>query len=194
MNRALDIVGSTIGLALLSPLIVAIALGIKLEDRGRVLYRARRVGLGGQTLHVLKFRTMVPEADRIGAGITVSNDARVTAVGRFLRRFKLDELPQLVNVLIGQMSFVGPRPEDPRYVGLYTPSQRLLLSFTPGITSPASIRFKREEELLGGPEWHRTYMERVLPEKLRMELAYFPSRTFLSDLALIARTVREIAS
>jgi lipopolysaccharide/colanic/teichoic acid biosynthesis glycosyltransferase len=192
LNRSLDISGAILGLAVLSPLLLILAWAVKAYDGGPVLYRAKRVGRGGKSFDLLKFRTMVPFADRVGGGITVSGDARVTPIGRMLRRYKLDEVPQLWNVLRGDMSFVGPRPEDPRYVARYAPHQRVVLEFTPGITSPASIKFRNEETLVSGPDWESTYLERILPEKLGLELEYFPRRTLAGDTLLIAKTLREV--
>ncbi len=122
---------------------------------------------------------MVPNADRIGGGITVSDDKRVTRIGRILRKIKLDELPQLWNVVKGDMKLVGPRPEDPRFVAMYTPHQRRILNFAPGITSPASLEYRDEEAMLTGSDWQRTYLDDVLPRKLELDLDYFSRRTSL---------------
>lgn len=192
MVRMLDIAGASLGLVLVSPLLATIALAVKLQDGGAVLHRAKRVGRGARLFNLFKFRTMITGADRIGAGITVNNDTRVTRLGRILRRYKVDELPQLLNVLIGEMSFVGPRPEDPRFVELYQPHQRVVLSYRPGITSPASLRFRHEEQHLSGPEGNEVYVKRILPEKLKLDLAYFPKRRVSGDLLLIAKTLREV--
>jgi lipopolysaccharide/colanic/teichoic acid biosynthesis glycosyltransferase len=131
---------------------------------------------------------MVAGAAMLGPGITTASDVRVTRVGHLLRRFKLDELPQLLNVLWGEMSLVGPRPEDPRYVAVYTPEQRRVLAVRPGITSPASLRFRYEEQLLSGPAWENTYVSSILPQKLALELEYLARRRFWTDVALIAQT------
>jgi lipopolysaccharide/colanic/teichoic acid biosynthesis glycosyltransferase len=131
---------------------------------------------------------MTAAAEQQGAGITTHDDPRITRVGKFMRRAKLDELPQLYNVLRGEMSLVGPRPEDPRYLKFYSPRQRAVLSVPPGITSAASIAFRNEEALLQGLEWERTYIERVLPKKLEIELAYLERRTFWSDLGIVVQT------
>lgn len=152
------------------------------------MYRAKRVGIRGAIFDLYKFRTMAPNADKMG-GITVLGDKRVTPIGRFLRKYKLDELPQLLNVLKGDMSFVGPRPEDPRYVERYTPEQREVLSVPPGITSPASLHFRNEEALLSGGDWESKYIEQILPRKLAMELEYFPSRSLGGDVRIIIRTL-----
>lgn len=188
MGRLLDTVISLIGLILLSPVLSVVALFVKMHDGGPVMYRAKRVGIRGAIFDLYKFRTMAPNADKMG-GITVLGDKRVTPIGRFLRKHKLDELPQLFNVLKGDMSFVGPRPEDPRYVERYTPEQREVLSVPPGITSPASLHFRNEEALLSGGDWESKYIEQILPRKLAMELEYFPSRSLGGDVRIIIRTL-----
>ncbi|MFQ5568407.1 MAG: sugar transferase [Rhodothermales bacterium] len=191
-KRLFDVLASAAGLILLSPLIVAVAVAVKLYDRGPVLYKSLRIGKGGRRFHLFKFRTMVVDADRQGPGITTARDPRVTPVGRFLRRYKLDELPQLIHVLKGEMSFVGPRPEDPRYVARYTPDQRRVLAARPGITGIASLAYRREEELLVGPDWERLYCEEILPAKLALELDYLSRRTFWSDIGLILQTLKAL--
>ena len=148
-KRMLDVAASLVGLFALSPLFVVIALLVKSTSAGPALYRHQRMGRGGRSFGVLKFRTMCQDADQIGPAITTAADSRITPLGRHLRRLKLDELPQLWNVLIGEMSLVGPRPEAPGYVQLYSPEQRQVLSVRPGITDTASIAYRREEELLG---------------------------------------------
>ena len=188
IRRALDIGASGLGLAILSPLFALIALAIKLDSPGSVFFRGKRVGKGEEPFYVYKFRTMVADAAQKGPGITVAGDARVTRVGRLLRRTKLDELPQLINVLKGDMSLVGPRPEDPRYVATYTPEQRHVLRVRPGITSPASVKFRHEAALLQGDDWERAYREEVLPAKLQIELAYLAHRSVWRDLKVIAQT------
>jgi lipopolysaccharide/colanic/teichoic acid biosynthesis glycosyltransferase len=185
--RLLDISLSLIGLVVLSPVLLLAALAVKCSSRGPALYRARRVGKDGRLFHLYKFRSMVAGADR-GPRITGYGDTRVTPVGRFLRRTKLDELPQLFNTLMGDMSLVGPRPEDPGYVQGYSPEQRLVLSVRPGITSAATVRHRHEEELLTGPDWEDLYRREVLPEKLRIELDYLSRRTLTTDLMILAQT------
>jgi lipopolysaccharide/colanic/teichoic acid biosynthesis glycosyltransferase len=187
--RMLDLLASLLGLIVCSPLFGLVALSIKLDSPGPVLYRARRVGQRGRVFYVFKFRSMVAGADRQGPGITAAGDTRVTRVGRWLRRTKLDELPQLINVLRGEMSLVGPRPEDPRYVACYTSVQRAVLQARPGITSPASVHYRHEEEILIGADWEKTYIEEVMPHKLQIELDYLARRTVWSDLGLLGRTV-----
>lgn len=180
MRRLLDIVASLVGLIVLSPLFAVIAIVV-----GRpVFHRARRVGRHGREFEMLKFRSMTVAAH--GSALTMQNDARVTRAGRVLRRTKLDELPQLVNVLRGEMSLVGPRPEDPRYVALYDDGQRRVLDVRPGITSAASLAYHDEETLLTSEQ---QYIETILPAKLRIDLEYEKSRTLASDLRLIVRTI-----
>lgn len=174
------------------PLWVVIAALIKLQDAGPVLYAARRVGQHGRIFKLMKFRTMVLNADKIGAAITTQNDPRVTRIGRFLRKTKLDELPQLYNVLKGDMSLVGPRPEDPAYVALYNEEQKKILGVKPGITSAASLAYRREEQLLSGQDWESVYKNQVMPAKLKIDLDYLSHRTFLSDLDLILKTVKSM--
>lgn len=188
-RRLLDVTASGIGLLLLAPLFLVVSVFIKLSSPGPVFFRGLRVGRGGKPFHVYKFRTMVADAAQNGPGITAAGDSRVTRVGRFLRRTKLDELPQLINVLKGEMGLVGPRPEDPSYVVLYTPVQRRVLSVRPGITSPASLNFRHEEEFLRGEDWEKVYREQVLPVKLDIELSYLERRWIGSDIGIIFKTL-----
>ena len=189
MTRTIDFLISSIAVAALAPVFFIIGLMVKLDSRGPIFYRARRVGKDGKLFAVYKFRSMVVDADRSGPGITAAGDTRITAMGRFLRKTKLDELPQLLNVVKGDMSLVGPRPEDPNYVELYSAAQREILAVRPGITSAASLRYRHEEELLAGPDWEQVYRSKVLPEKLAIDLAYEKDRTLLRDLKLVLRTV-----
>ncbi len=191
-QRAFDLVGSLTGLILLSPFLLGLAVWIRLDSRGPIFFRGVRVGKSGTLFRILKFRTMIQDAAQRGAGITTRDDPRITRSGKFLRHYKLDELPQLWNVLRGEMSLVGPRPEDPRYVALYTPAQRAVLDVPPGITSAASISFRNEEALLHGADWEQTYTESVLPKKLDIELCYLQRRTLWSDLAVIGKTFQSV--
>ena len=188
-RRLLDVIASVGGLVLLSPLFLLIVVLIKRDSPGPILYRARRIGKDGHELRLYKFRSMVAGADQHGPGITSAGDSRVTKLGRFLRRTKLDELPQLINVVTGDMSLVGPRPEDPRYVALYTPAQRRVLAVRPGITSAASLAYRHEERLLASENWERRYIQEIMPQKLAIELDYQTRRTLASDLNLIIRSV-----
>ena len=188
MKRLFDFLFSTFFLFTLFPLFLFIAILIKLDSPGPVFYRAVRVGKDGEPFRLYKFRSMVADAASKGPGITHQGDPRVTRVGNWLRRFKLDELPQLINVCKGEMSLVGPRPEDPRYVALYTPEQRAVLTVAPGVTSAASLRFRHEEHLLTGTNWEDTYLRAILPEKLKIDLDYIQRRTFATDLSIIWQT------
>lgn len=189
LSRALDLAAAAAGVILLAPLFGAIAIVIKVDDHGPVFYRHPRVGKGNCPLPVLKFRTMTPGADRSGQDITAQADPRVTRCGRWLRAWKLDELPQLWNVLQGTMRLVGPRPETARHVAMFAAAYRELLTEAPGITDPASIAFRRESELLEGPDPERRYVEEVLPAKLALSLAYHRRRSVGSDLLVIWRTL-----
>src|SRR5258708_29777053 len=164
MERAFDVIVSLAALVFLSPLFAVIAVAVKLTSPGPVFYRGPRIGRLGAEFSILKFRTM--RSGAAGPSITRASDPRVTPVGRFLRRWKLDELPQFVNVLRGEMSLVGPRPEAPEYVLLYSAEERSVLRVRPGITSPASLRYRDEESLLAGQEWRDEYVNRIMRDKL----------------------------
>jgi lipopolysaccharide/colanic/teichoic acid biosynthesis glycosyltransferase len=189
-KRLYDIFFSFIGLALLSPLFALIAALIKVSGRGPVLYRQWRVGLSGRPFRVCKFRSMHPQADGTGPLVTSHGDARVTRIGRVLRRSKLDELPQLWNVLKGDMSLVGPRPEVPRYVERYTREQRAILNFKPGITDPAAILFRDEEVLLkDASDLEDNYVRHFIPRKIELSLEYAARANLASDTGVILRTL-----
>jgi lipopolysaccharide/colanic/teichoic acid biosynthesis glycosyltransferase len=189
LKRGFDIVASGVGLIVLSPVFAVIALAVRLNSKGAFFYRARRIGQHGKEFHLYKFRSMIADADQKGPGITSANDIRITSVGRFLRRTELDELPQLINVLCGDMSLVGPRPEDPRYVKLYTPEQRAILQYRPGITSMASLTYRNEEQLLSGSAWEQVYIDQVMPAKLAIDLNYSRRANLFTDIWLILRTI-----
>jgi len=184
-----DVVAAAVGLLVLAPLFLVVAFLIKIDSPGPVFYRGWRVGEGGLPFRIIKFRTMVRHAEALGPVLTTGDDVRVTNAGRLLRRTKLDELPQLLNVVVGTMSMVGPRPEDPMFVAHYSPEERKVLKLRPGITSPASLAYRREEALLRGANWQNTYLQAILPRKLEIEREYAARRTLFSDVALIARTV-----
>ena len=189
-KRVMDIAISAAALCVLWPVFLLIALAIVIDDPGPVFYRQVRVGRGGRPFRIFKFRTMVVDADKKGLSITVGRDSRITRVGAFLRKTKLDELAQLLNVLYGQMSFVGPRPEVPRYVELYTPYQRQVLLVRPGITDYASIAYRNENDLLAGaddPE--KMYIETIMPDKIELNMKYLREISPLADLRLILKTV-----
>jgi len=193
-KRALDVTVAVLGLALLWPVLVVVAIAVALSSPGPVLHRAQRVGRGGQPFTLYKFRTMVRDAAASGPGVTAGGDARITKVGRVLRRTKLDELPQLVNVLLGDMSLVGPRPEDERYVELYTPEQRRILDVRPGITSPASITYRDEEAVLRGADDLEAAYRELMAEKIRIDLAYLQRRSVRSDLGVLWRTALAVVN
>jgi len=189
-RRALDLVASAVGLVLLSPVLAAVAVAIAATSPGPVFFRQERVGRGGSPFRIFKFRSMRVDAEAVGGQLTVDGDPRVTRVGAFLRASKIDELPQLINVLVGDMSLVGPRPEVPRYVALYTPDQRRVLAVRPGITDPASIRYRDEAAVLARAEDpERAYVDEVLPHKLAINLAYLDRRTLASDVGVILATL-----
>ena len=190
-KRLFDLVFAALGLVLLTPLLLAVALWVVCDSPGPALFRQQRVGRAGKLFHIYKFRTMQQRADAHSPAITVGADARITRAGYWLRRTKADELPQLVNVLLGQMSLVGPRPEVPHYVALYPSDLReLILSVRPGITDHASIEFRDESTLLGqSSDPERTYIEEILPVKLRYAAQYARSHTLWADLKIIARTI-----
>jgi lipopolysaccharide/colanic/teichoic acid biosynthesis glycosyltransferase len=192
VKRLMDMVISGAALAALSPILGILALAVKLSSPGPVFYKATRVGRGGELIKVYKFRSMVTGADKAGPGVTTSGDARVTPIGRILRRYKLDELPQLLNVLRGDMSLVGPRPEDPRYVALYTPEQRLVLQVAPGITSPASLYYRDEETLLQGQDWETQYVQQIMPAKLEIDLNYVKNANLGEDVKIIWKTFQSM--
>ena len=187
MKRLFDLAASLLALLFLSPLLALLALAVKLTSPGPVFHHGDRVGRNGAPFRIMKFRTMYVNAR--GPAITRGGDPRVTPVGRLLRRFKLDELPQLINVVCGEMSIAGPRPEAPEYVRLYTEEERRVLSVRPGLTSPASLRYRNEEALLAGDDWHERYVNEIMHDKLRDDLQYIAQRTFFGDLRLIFRTI-----
>jgi lipopolysaccharide/colanic/teichoic acid biosynthesis glycosyltransferase len=191
-KRLFDLAGSALALLLLAPLLALIALRVKLDSPGPVFFRQERVGRGGQPFRIHKFRTMVADAPQRGPALTVGADPRITASGAWLRRTRLDELPQLIDVLQGHMSLVGPRPEVPRYVQHYPPGLReRALAVRPGITDPSSLAHLDEGELLAAaadPE--REYIERILPRKLQAAADYAERASLWTDLRVIARTLK----
>lgn len=193
-KRIFDIGVALAALLVLSPLLAGIAIWIRLDSPGPALFRQERVGLAGRFFYILKFRTMRYDSVATGSLITVGEDARITRAGRFLRRHKLDELPQFFNVLRGEMSVVGPRPEVPRYVALYSPeTKKIVLSVRPGITDPASLAFTNESSLLERaiePEVH--YVNVVMPLKLEHSIQYVRTQNFWSDLQIIWKTMAAV--
>jgi len=195
LKRLLDIALSGVVLVVGSPLFAVIALVIKREDAGPVLYSGKRVGRNGRLFRMHKFRTMVRDADKIGGPNTPDDDPRLTRIGTRLRRYKLDELPQFVNVFAGEMSLVGPRPQVLEEVETYTPEERVLLSVRPGITDWASLRFANEGEILrGAADPYSEYRAKIRPEKIRLGLEYVRRQSLGVDLAILLATVRAMAS
>jgi lipopolysaccharide/colanic/teichoic acid biosynthesis glycosyltransferase len=191
IKRALDLLFSAVGLVLSAPFLLACLIAIPLESRGPPLFLQHRVGRGGRPFRIVKLRTMVAAAERQGPRVTAGNDARITRLGGWLRRHKLDELPQLWNVLVGDMSLVGPRPEVPEYVACYPPELReTVLSIRPGITDPASVQYHDEAAVLGNyPDPERAYREIILPGKLAIYADYVRTRSMAGDLRIIATTL-----
>jgi lipopolysaccharide/colanic/teichoic acid biosynthesis glycosyltransferase len=188
VKRGFDLVVAAVGLVLASPVIAVAAIAVKLDSRGPAFFSGPRVGRNGALFQIHKVRTMSVGAPRAGPAVTAGDDPRTTRVGRFLRRTKLDELPQLLNVLKGEMSLVGPRPEHPRYVERYTAEQRRLLSVRPGITGPAALAFLDEEDLLSGGQAEARYLGEVMPRKLELELRYLDRATLATDIGILLRT------
>ena len=195
MKRSLDIVFSLIGLLILLPFLPFIAILIKRDSKGPVFFLQERVGKDFKSFKICKFRTMESDADKKGVRITAVGDGRVTKIGRTLRKFKIDELPQLFNVLKGDMSFVGPRPEVTEYVQLFEKEYRKLLSIRPGITDPASLHYSDEASVLGNSSTYEdTYIKKVLPEKIRLSSQYVDSHALRTDLKLIVMTLIKTTS
>ena len=193
MKRVFDIFCSFLGILVLSPLFLIVALLVATTSRGGVFYKQVRVGKDFRNFKILKFRSMRPDSDKKGLLTVGSKDNRVTKVGYFIRKYKIDELPQLINVLVGDMSFVGPRPEVPKYVEMYNDEQRKVLSVRPGITDYASIEYRNENDILAksdNPE--QTYIDEVMPAKLKLNLRYISEMSFKTDLKIIFGTIFKI--
>tara|TARA_R110000851_G_scaffold209363_1_gene361745 strand:- start:13374 stop:13985 length:612 start_codon:yes stop_codon:yes gene_type:complete len=193
LKRSFDILSSGLGLLLISPILLIVSLAITLSSKGGVFYKQSRVGLNGVHFNILKFRTMFTGSDKKGLLTVGDRDPRVTPIGYYLRKYKLDELPQLINVLIGDMSLVGPRPEVSKYVNLYSKEDRVVLSIKPGITDYASIYFRNENEILNSssnPE--KKYIEEVMPLKLELNKKYIEEKGLLTDLKIIFMTLKSI--
>jgi len=193
-KRLFDVLASSVGLIMLLPVFVVIAIAIRLDSEGEVLFRQRRIGRSGRVFMINKFRTMRAASSVEGSGITIGRDPRITRVGRILRATKMDELPQLFNVLVGEMSLVGPRPELAEYVAAYPEDlRRRVLALRPGITDYASIRFRNESELLArATDPHRYYVESILPAKLRLNVAYAERAGLFVDLKIIFWTIASL--
>lgn len=193
LKRSVDIVFSLTGLIFLSPVFLIIAIWIKMDSKGPVFYKQIRVGKNGRNFLLYKFRSMMVDADKKGLLTVGEGDSRITKSGKFIRKFKLDELPQLINVLSGDMSIVGPRPEVPKYVALYNEEQQKVLNVRPGISDWASIRFRDENKLLAEAEDSENfYITEVMPEKLRMNLEYVRKNNLWTDIKIIFMTLKKI--
>lgn len=191
LRRIMDIFGAVFGIWVTGPIMAAAALWVKLDSPGPIFYRQQRIGQYGKPFRIFKFRTMVTDADKIGTLITVGGrDPRITNSGFWLRKFKIDELPQFFNVLFGEMSFVGPRPEVKKYVDLYTPEQRKILDVRPGVTDIASIAYRNENEILerkADPEAY--YQSVIMQRKIKLNHLYLAKRNVCTDISIILKTV-----
>jgi lipopolysaccharide/colanic/teichoic acid biosynthesis glycosyltransferase len=192
-KRLFDLVAASLGLVVLSPFFLIAAVLVRCSGRGPVIYRSVRVGRDGVPFTLLKFRTMRFDRFDEGLRITSAGDPRITTAGRWLRRWKLDELPQLLNVLKGEMSIVGPRPEDPKYVAGYSDAHRRVLSMRPGLAGPAVLAFRHEEDqLAASPNPEKLYLEEILPRKLNLDLEYVNHNSVLGDVKVLMRTLRAL--
>jgi lipopolysaccharide/colanic/teichoic acid biosynthesis glycosyltransferase len=190
MKRLFDIIASFFGIIILSPLLIFIGLWVGLSSKGGVFYKQIRVGKNNKDFKLYKFRSMRVNSDKQGLLTVGSKDSRITKAGYFIRKYKIDELPQLFNVLKGDMSFVGPRPEVRRYVDLYSKEQMKVLSVRPGITDPASIKYRNENDILSSasnPEEY--YIQHIMPDKLKINIDYINKRTFVKDIKIIFQTI-----
>lgn len=193
MKRLFDIIASGLGLIILSPLFAILAIWIKADSKGPVFYCQTRVGRNNKDFKLFKFRSMRPDSDKLGLITVGGHDPRVTRSGYYIRKYKLDEFPQLINVFRGDMSLVGPRPEVRKYVDLYTPEQMKVLSVRPGITSLASIRYRNENDILAAAEDpDKCYVEQVMPDKIAIDLEYVGHANLWNDIKLIFSTFKEI--
>jgi lipopolysaccharide/colanic/teichoic acid biosynthesis glycosyltransferase len=188
LKRSVDVVASLLGLFILSPLLFSIGIAIKLDTPGPVFYRGKRAGRYEKPFRIFKFRTMVEDAEKVGGPSTAYNDVRLTQTGKFLRRYKLDELPQLLNILVGQMSFVGPRPQVEEYTKRYNTEEKIILSIRPGLTDYASLRFINLDKILGDDRVDERYAREIEPEKNRLRLKYVRERSTWVDFRILAET------
>ncbi len=193
LKRLFDILFSSLGLIVMFPILIFSAIATKLDSQGPALYRGKRIGRYGKPFRIYKFRTMVINAEELGGSSTPNDDPRLTRVGKFIRKYKIDELPQLINVLKGEMSFVGPRPQVPEDVALYTKEEKSILSVRPGITDWASIKYHNEGEILrGSPDPDQAYIEKIRPGKIKLELEYVRYCSFWVDLRILAKTTKTL--
>lgn len=197
LKRFLDFIGSLILLILLSPILIILAILIKIDSKGPVFYRQERVTTNGKTFKIVKFRTMIQDADKRGTLITGKQDSRITRIGNKIRKCRLDELPQLINILKGEMSFVGTRPEVKKYVDMYTDEMKATLLMPAGVTSMASIKFKDEDEIISkqtksGKTVDEAYVNDILPEKMKWNLEYIEKFSILEDLKICIETIGKV--
>ncbi|MBW8350286.1 sugar transferase [Bacillus sp. IITD106] len=193
IKRSMDFLLSLVGIIIISPILIIICILIKFDSKGPILFKQIRVGKHEKPFEIFKFRTMVVDAEKKGKQITVGKDQRITRIGHFLRKFKLDELPQLFNVLKGDMSLVGPRPEVPKYTAFYNQEQKRIFEIRPGITDYASIKYRNENEVLAkAKDPEKTYIEEVMVDKLKLNLKYLQKQSVITDIKLILLTIREI--
>ena len=194
VKRPFDFISCLIGFIILLPVFIIIGLAVKLTSVGPIFFRGIRIGRLGKPFRIFKFRTMVPNAEEIGGPSTASDDSRLTKIGKFLKKYQLDELPQLLNVIKGEMSLVGPRPEVPMYIDIMTEEQKkIILSIRPGMTDLASLwDFHEGEVLKGSSDPEKTYMEKIRPEKIRLQMEYVKNRSFVLDLKIIFRTIIKV--
>jgi lipopolysaccharide/colanic/teichoic acid biosynthesis glycosyltransferase len=192
-KRIFDLFFTMLGLPVTAPILLVSALLIWVEDGRPIFFRQKRVGHKGKPFHIWKFRTMVVDAEKKGGAITVGHDPRITRVGYWLRKFKVDEFPQLINVLKGEMSLIGPRPEVEKYVNLYTEAQRQVLELVPGITDPASIKYANESDVLAqASDPEKMYIEEIMPEKIRLNLEYARHANCFTDFIVLLRTILRV--
>ena len=189
MKRSIDLLLSVLSLIILFPILLVIGIIIKIDSKGPIFYLAKRTGLLGEEFLIIKFRTMVVDADKIGGGTTALNDSRITGIGKFLRKYKIDEIPQLINVFKGEMSLVGPRPELPYYTKQYDNVEKLALTVRPGITDYSSIEHRSLDELVGADDADRVYEEKIFKKKNLLRVKYVREQNFLVDLKIILNTI-----
>ena len=197
LKRLFDIIFSTILLIVLSPILIILAIAIKIDSKGPIFYRQERITQYGKIFKIFKFRTMIFNADKIGALVTTKDDSRITRVGNIIRKCRLDEIPQLINILVGDMTFVGTRPEVKKYVERYTDEMKATLLMPAGVTSIASIKYKNEDEIIGkyieqGEDIDDIYVNRVLPEKMKYNVDYVKKFTIFQDILICVQTVNEV--
>jgi lipopolysaccharide/colanic/teichoic acid biosynthesis glycosyltransferase len=192
VKRTVDVIAAAVGILLLSPVLAVIAALVYFDSAGGVIYRGIRTGIGGRPFAILKFRTMIPDAEKAGGGSTAKNDPRITNIGGALRKYKLDELPQLFNVLRGEMSIVGPRPELPQYTRMYRGDECTILSVRPGITDYASLEMFQLSEILGSKDVDRVYEEQVRPKKNLLRVKYVREQSLRNDFRILLRTAKRV--